>query len=203
MSHTSTCAVFTPLDIAILTVSDTRGLDEDGSGNLLADRLAGAGHRLTERALVPDDIYRIRAQVSAWVIRSDIQVVLVNGGTGFTARDNTPEALTVLFDKVVEGYGELFRLRSFEAIGTSTIQSRAVAGVIDRTLVFSMPGSPKACAMAWDDILAAQLDARTRPCNFVAMVVKDSQRCTSRSADHHVASVTGTTARHEALEVTP
>lgn len=180
MSHTSTSAVFIPLDMALLTVSDSRGLAEDDSGDLLAERLAHHGHRLTERALVPDDIYRIRAQVSAWVLREDIQVVLVNGGTGFTARDNTPEALTVLFDKVVEGYGELFRQRSFESIGTSTIQSRAIGGIIDRTLVFAMPGSPKACAMAWDEILAAQLDARTRPCNFVAMVVNDPQRCASR-----------------------
>ncbi|MBY5931054.1 molybdenum cofactor biosynthesis protein B [Halomonas sp. DP8Y7-3] len=193
MSHTSTSAVFIPLDVALLTVSDSRGLAEDGSGDLLAERLANHGHRLTARALVPDDIYRIRAQVSAWVLREDVQVVLVNGGTGFTARDNTPEALTVLFDKVVEGYGELFRQRSFESIGTSTIQSRAIGGIIDRTLVFAMPGSPKACAMAWDEILAAQLDARTRPCNFVAMVVNDPQRCASRQSsqamDHRLEEV--------------
>jgi molybdenum cofactor biosynthesis protein B len=171
-----------PLGIAVLTVSDTRGFDEDGSGDLLEQRLTGAGHHLVERRIVPDDVYRIRAVVSAWVVRDDIQVILVNGGTGFTPRDTTPEALTPLFDKAVDGYGELFRQRSLDTIGTSTIQSRAVAGLIDRTLVFAMPGSPKACATAWDGILAEQLDARTRPCNFVAMVLPQSSPCVPRQA---------------------
>ncbi|ALM52288.1 molybdenum cofactor biosynthesis protein B [Halomonas huangheensis] len=181
MSHHSRQLDFIPLGIAVLTVSDTRTIAEDDSGALLIERLQNAGHQLVERSIVKDDIYHIRAMVSGWVIRDDIQVVLVDGGTGFTARDSTPEALMPLFDKVVEGYGELFRQISFQQIGTSTIQSRAVAGVIDQTLVFAMPGSPKACTTAWDEIIAAQLDARTRPCNFVAMVVKDSERCATRS----------------------
>ncbi|MBB3190383.1 molybdenum cofactor biosynthesis protein B [Halomonas cerina] len=182
MSHVPADAPFVPLGIAVLTVSDTRGLNEDGSGDLLGERLAAAGHALRERQVVPDDVYRIRAVVSAWVVRDDIQVVLVNGGTGFTPRDTTPEALMPLFDKAIDGYGELFRHLSLESIGTSTVQSRAVAGLIDRTLVFAMPGSPKACATAWDGILAAQLDARTRPCNFVAMVLPEAERCDSRQA---------------------
>ncbi|EWH00841.1 molybdopterin biosynthesis protein B [Halomonas sp. BC04] len=116
-------------------------------------------------------------------MREDIQVILVNGGTGFTARDTTPEALTPLFDRSVDGYGELFRQLSYQTIGTSTIQSRAVAGVANGTLIFAMPGSPKACATAWDGILLAQLDARTRPCNFVAMVLPEQPRCATRSTD--------------------
>ncbi|MDR5866816.1 molybdenum cofactor biosynthesis protein B [Halomonas koreensis] len=180
MSHVSADAPFVPLGIAVLTVSDTRGPDEDGSGDLLAGRLAEAGHALAERRIVPDDVYRIRAVISAWVVRDDIQAILVNGGTGFTARDTTPEALAPLFDKAIDGYGELFRRLSLDSIGTSTVQSRAVGGLIDRTLVFAMPGSPKACATAWDGILAPQLDARTRPCNFVAMVRPEAPRCASR-----------------------
>jgi molybdenum cofactor biosynthesis protein B len=193
MAHVHANTPFAPLGIAVLTVSDTRGFDEDGSGDLLAERLTEAGHALVERRLVPDDVYRIRAVVSAWVVRNDIQVILVNGGTGFTPRDSTPEALAPLFDKAVDGYGELFRQLSLATIGTSTIQSRAVAGLIDRTLVFAMPGSPKACATAWDGILAAQLDARTRPCNFVAMVLPEARRCASRqaSADEDLAEGAG------------
>jgi len=182
MSHVHADASFVPLGIAVLTVSDTRGFDRDGSGDLLSERLSEAGHALVERRIVPDDVYRIRAVVSKWVVRDDIQVILVNGGTGFTPRDTTPEALTPLFDKAVEGYGELFRHLSLATIGTSTIQSRAVAGVANRTLIFAMPGSPKACATAWDGILAEQLDARTRPCNFVAMVLPDTPACAAR--DH-------------------
>ncbi len=193
MAHVHAATPFAPLGLAVLTVSDTRGFDEDGSGDLLGERLTEAGHALVERRIVPDDVYRIRAVVSAWVVRQDIQVILVNGGTGFTPRDSTPEALAPLFDKAVDGYGELFRHLSLESIGTSTVQSRAVAGLIDRTLVFAMPGSPKACATAWDGILAAQLDARTRPCNFVAMVLPEARRCASRqvSADEDVAEGAG------------
>ena len=183
MAHVHADTPFVPLGIAVLTVSDTRGFDRDGSGDLLSERLSEAGHALVERRIVPDDIYRIRAVVSKWVVREDIQVVLVNGGTGFTARDTTPEALTPLFDRSIDGYGELFRQLSYETIGTSTIQSRAVAGVANGTLIFAMPGSPKACATAWDGILLAQLDARTRPCNFVAMVLPEQRRCATRSAD--------------------
>ena len=183
MAHVHADTPFAPLGLAVLTVSDTRGFEEDGSGDLLGERLTEAGHVLVERRIVPDDIYRIRAVVSAWVVREDIQVILVNGGTGFTFRDTTPEALAPLFDKAVDGYGELFRQLSFASIGTSTLQSRAVAGLIDRTLVFAMPGSPRACATAWDGILAAQLDARTRPCNFVAMVLPERTPCASRGAN--------------------
>ncbi|PMR77385.1 molybdenum cofactor biosynthesis protein B [Billgrantia endophytica] len=180
MAHVHADTPFAPLGIAVLTVSDTRGFDRDGSGDLLGERLSEAGHALVERRIVPDDIYRIRAVVSKWIVSDDIQVILVNGGTGFTARDTTPEALTPLFDRAVDGYGELFRQLSFESIGTSTIQSRAVAGVANATLIFAMPGSPKACATAWDGILADQLDARTRPCNFVAMVMPEQSACASR-----------------------
>lgn len=181
MAHVSAEAIFVPLGMAVLTVSDTRGFEQDGSGDLLATRLAEAGHALVERRIVPDDVYRIRAVVSEWVARDDIQAIMVNGGTGFTARDTTPEALTPLFDKAIDGYGELFRQLSFVTIGTSTIQSRAVAGVANRTLIFAMPGSPRACATAWDGIIAEQLDARTRPCNFVAMVLPEVHACHGHS----------------------
>jgi len=189
MAHVHADTPFAPLGIAVLTVSDTRGFDRDSSGDLLSERLSEADHVLVDRRIVPDDIYRIRAVVSKWVVRDDVQVILVNGGTGFTARDSTPEALTPLFDRAVDGYGELFRQLSYQSIGTSTIQSRAVAGVANCTLIFAMPGSPKACATAWDGILAKQLDARTQPCNFVAMVLPEQQVCVSREAqssfDHY------------------
>lgn len=180
MSHVHANVRFVPLGIAVLTVSDTRGFDRDGSGDLLSERLSEAGHALVDRRIVPDDIYRIRAVVSKWVVRDDVQVILVNGGTGFTVRDTTPEALTPLFDRAIDGYGELFRQLSFDSIGTSTVQSRAVGGVANRTLIFAMPGSPKACATAWDGILESQLDAGTRPCNFVAMVIPEQSACATR-----------------------
>lgn len=182
MAHVHADAPFVPLNIAVLTVSDTRGFDQDGSGDLLCARLIEAGHWLGDRRIVPDDIYRIRAVVSEWIARDGIHAVLVNGGTGFTPRDTTPEALAPLFDKAIEGFGELFRQISQADIGASTIQSRAVGGVANRTLVFALPGSPKACATAWDGILASQLDARTRPCNFVAMVRPDASPCASRQS---------------------
>ncbi len=182
MSHVHANARFVPLGISVLTVSDTRGFDRDGSGDLLSERLSEAGHVLVDRRIVPDDIYRIRAVVSKWVVRDDVQVILVNGGTGFTVRDTTPEALAPLFDRAIDGYGELFRQLSYDSIGTSTVQSRAVGGVANRTLIFAMPGSPKACATAWEGILESQLDARTRPCNFVAMVTPEQQACASREA---------------------
>lgn len=187
MSHVPVDALFTPLSIAVLTVSDTRGFDEDGSGDLLAVHLGESGHSLVERRIVPDDIYQVRAVVSEWVARADVHAILVNGGTGFTPRDTTPEALTPLFDKAIEGYGELFRHFSLQTIGTATIQSRAVAGVANQTLIFAMPGSPKACAMAWDKIISLQLDSRTRPCNFATMVLPSATLCSSR----HTASSFG------------
>ena len=180
MSHVPVDALFTPLGIAVLTVSDTRGFDDDGSGDLLVKHLSESGHILVERRIVPDDIYQVRAVVSEWIARTDVQAILVNGGPGFTARDTTPEALMPLFDKGIEGYGELFRHYSLKTIGTATIQSRAIAGVANRTMIFAMPGSPKACALAWDRIIALQLDARTRPCNFAAMVLPSATLCNGR-----------------------
>jgi len=181
MSHVPVNALFTPLGIAVLTVSDTRGFDKDGSGDLLVEHLSESGHTLVERRIVPDDIYQVRAVVSEWIARTDIHAILVNGGTGFTARDTTPEALIPLFDKTIEGYGELFRHYSLKTVGTATIQSRAVAGGANRTIMFAMPGSPKACALAWDNIIALQLDARTRPCNFAAMVLPSATPCSGRA----------------------
>lgn len=165
MSHAA--AEFKPLHLAVLTVSDTRDLSTDTSGQWLVDALTGAGHLLADRALVVDDIYQIRAVVSRWIADARIQGVLITGGTGFTGRDTTPEAITPLLDKEVEGFGELFRAVSFTEIGTSTIQSRALAGLANRTILFCLPGSNNACRTGWEKIIAPQLDARTRPCSFV------------------------------------
>jgi molybdopterin adenylyltransferase len=173
MSHVQDGASFLSMGMAVLTVSDSRGYEEDESGALLAERVVDAGHALIARSIVPDDVYGIRAIVSGWIADERIQGIVINGGTGFTRRDHTPEALIPLFDTLIDGYGELFRTLSFESIGTSTIQSRAIGGVANKTLVFAMPGSPKACAMAWDMLIRSQLDSRTRPCNFVAMVLPD------------------------------
>ena len=156
------------LRIAVLTVSDTRQLDTDTSGQYLVDSLIAAGHELIERQIVKDDIYQLRAVVSDWIANPDIQVILTTGGTGFSGRDSTPEALSILFDKQMEGFGEMFRHFSLLEIGTSTIQSRAVAGMANRTLIFCIPGSTGACKTAWSTILQAQLNADTKPCNFVA-----------------------------------
>ena len=158
------------LAIAVLTVSDTRGPDRDTSGDLLAERLESAGHRLAERRIVPDDVYVIRAVVSAWIADPNVQAILTTGGTGFTGRDSTPEALVPLFDKTIDGFGELFRQVSYDEIGSSTIQSRAVAGLANATLVFAMPGSTNACRTAWDKILENQLDVSFRPCNFAELL---------------------------------
>ncbi|RLA01375.1 MAG: molybdenum cofactor biosynthesis protein B [Gammaproteobacteria bacterium] len=158
---------FAPLNIAVLTVSDTRTFETDSSGDLLEKKLTEAGHNIAGRAICIDDIYQLRAVVSNWVASNEVQAILVTGGTGFTTRDTTPEALIPLFDKPVEGFGELFRSVSFDEIGSSTIQSRAIAGMANQTVIFCMPGSPGACATAWDKILVEQLDASHRPCNFV------------------------------------
>lgn len=165
MSHAA--AEFKPLHLAVLTVSDTRDLSTDTSGQWLVVALTGAGHELAERALVVDDIYQIRAVVSRWIADARIQGVLITGGTGFTGRDTTPEAIKPLLDKEVEGFGELFRAVSFTEIGTSTIQSRALAGLANRTIIFCLPGSNNACRTGWEKIIAPQLDARTKPCSFV------------------------------------
>lgn len=180
MSHTKT-DLFVPLHIAVLTVSDTRTIETDTSGQTLVDRLASAGHLLADRAIVKDDIYQMRSICSQWIASEQVQVILVTGGTGFTERDSTPEALSPLFDKTVEGFGELFRQISFGQIGTSTIQSRALAGLANKTLIFCLPGSTNACKTAWDEIIQAQLDARQRPCNFVAHLKKPVvDNCDSR-----------------------
>lgn len=161
---------FIPLNIAVLTVSDTRTEENDTSGNTLVERLTTAGHRLAEKRIVPDDLYRIRAVVSAWIADPGIQAVITTGGTGVTGRDGTPEAVSVLFDKTLGGFGEVFRAISFQEIGASTMQSRAIAGVANTTYIFCVPGSSGACRTAWDRLIADQLDARTRPCNLAELI---------------------------------
>lgn len=167
------------LAIAVLTVSDTRGPDEDTSGDYLAEQLAAAGHRLAERRIVRDDVYLIRAVASAWIAAPEIQVVLTTGGTGFTGRDSTPEALLPLFDKTINGFGELFRQVSYVEIGSSTIQSRAVGGLANGTLIFAMPGSTGACRTAWEKILRNQLDASFKPCNFAELLPRFHEGATA------------------------
>ncbi|WP_049723432.1 molybdenum cofactor biosynthesis protein B [Gilvimarinus polysaccharolyticus] len=161
-----------PLNIAVLTVSDTRDYATDTSGQYLVDALTEEGHLLADRALLKDDVYDIRAQVSSWIARADVQVILITGGTGFTDRDSTPEAIKPLLDKDVEGFGELFRHISWQEIGTSTIQSRALAGFANKTLIACLPGSTGACRTGWSKILQPQLDARQGPCNFVGHLTR-------------------------------
>ncbi len=158
------------LSIALLTVSDTRTLAEDRSGDALQQRLEAAGHVLQERRLVPDNRYRIRAELSRWIAEEAVQVVITSGGTGLTGRDGTPEAVEPLLDKRIEGFGELFRVLSFETIGTSSLQSRCLAGVANGTVVFVLPGSLDAVETAWDRLISAQLDGATRPCNLVQLL---------------------------------
>jgi molybdenum cofactor biosynthesis protein B len=161
---------FVPLSIAVLTVSDTRELADDKSGATLAERIQAAGHKLAARAIVSDDVRKIRAQVKKWVKDKSIDVVITTGGTGFTGRDVTPEAVEPLFEKRMEGFATLFLMASFNKIGTSAIQTRATAGVANATYIFCLPGSPGACRDAWDEILVHQLDLRYRPCNFVEIL---------------------------------
>ncbi len=160
---------FIPLSLCVLTVSDTRTLADDSSGAYLAEALTDAGHRLHARAVLPDDRYQLRALVSQWIADPAVDGILVTGGTGFTGRDSTPEALLPLLDKQMPGFGELFRALSFEEIGTSTLQSRAFAGLANATFLFALPGSTSACRTAWEKIVHAQLDARTRPCNLATL----------------------------------
>lgn len=160
-----------PLNIAVLTLSDTRTIENDKSGDYLVQALIDAGHNLSDRTLIKDDIYQLRAVVSAWIANNDIHAVLITGGTGFTQRDSTPEAVSVLFDKQVDGFGELFRQISYQEIGTSTIQSRAIAGFANNTVIFCLPGSTGACKTGWEKIIASQLDADFKPCNFVQHLV--------------------------------
>jgi molybdenum cofactor biosynthesis protein B len=167
---------FIALSIAVLTISDSRGEATDTSGKLLAARLTDAGHRLHEKAIVPDDKYRIRAALSRWIAEDDPQVILTTGGTGITGRDGTPEAVQPLLDKEIGGFGEMFRVLSFDKIGASTLQSRAVAGVANGTYIFCLPGSSGACADAWDKLISHQLDYRTRPCNLVELMPRLLER---------------------------
>jgi molybdopterin adenylyltransferase len=161
---------FLPLSIAVLTVSDTRSLADDRSGDVLVERLNKAGHRLAGRAVVTDDIAAIQAKVRGWIADPEVDVVITTGGTGFTGRDVTPEAIEPLLDKRMDGFSAVFHRISFDKIGTSTIQSRATAGLAGETYVFVLPGSPGACKDAWDGILESQLDNRHRPCNFVEIM---------------------------------
>lgn len=161
------------LNVAVLTVSDTRTMDTDTSGQFLETSLLESGHTLADRTIVIDDVYQIRARLSAWIADATVNAVLVTGGTGFSGRDSTPEAVSPLFDKTIEGFGEVFRALSFDEIGSSTIQSRAIAGLANRTAIFCMPGSTGACKTAWNGLIRDQLDAAHRPCNFVKVLNGD------------------------------
>lgn len=161
---------FIPLNIAILVVSDSRTESTDVSGKTLTDRAIDAGHRVVEKLIVPDNVYRIRAIVSNWIAADDIQIIITTGGTGVTGRDGTPEAIKPLLDKILDGFGEMFRMISYQDILTSTIQSRALAGVANATYLFCLPGSSGACRTAWDILIREQLDYRTKPCNLVELM---------------------------------
>ncbi|MDE0310468.1 MAG: molybdenum cofactor biosynthesis protein B [Acidiferrobacterales bacterium] len=161
---------FIPVSIAVLTISDSRTQENDKSGSLLVERIQKSGHVCVDRQIVPDDIHRVRAQVCQWIVDERIQVVLSTGGTGVTGRDGTPEAIRPLLDKEISGFGEMFRVLSYEKIKTSTLQSRAFAGVSNATYIFCLPGSSSACADAWDMLIEHQLDYRSRPCNLVELM---------------------------------
>lgn len=172
MSRIDESRPFMPLGIAVMTVSDTRTLADDRSGDTLVQRLTGAGHRLAARAIVTDDVEKIQAQAKVWIADADVDVIISTGGTGFTGRDVTVEAFTPLFEKTMDGFSTVFHRISYDKIGTSTIQSRATGGVAGGTYIFVLPGSPGACKDAWDGILAAQLDYRHMPCNFVEIMLR-------------------------------
>ena len=161
---------FIPTTIAVLTVSNSRTQDDDKSGNLLVERLKNCGHQLFAKKIVRDDIFEVRAAVSTWIAEPEVQVVLPTGGTGVTGHDGTPEAVQPLLEKIIDGFGEIFRYLSYDEIGTSSLQSRALAGVANGTYVFCLPGSSGACRTAWDKLLQHQLDYRTRPCNLVELM---------------------------------
>jgi len=161
---------FVPVNIAVLTVSDSRSIADDKSGQVLVDRLTKAGHVLADRDIVTDDVERIVERVSKWIDDAEVQVVISTGGTGVTGRDVTPEAFEEMFEKTIPGFGEMFRMLSYQKIGISTVQSRATGGVANGTYLFALPGSPGACKDAWDDILVSQLDYRHKPCNFVELM---------------------------------
>lgn len=170
MVHHHAKTKFIPLRIAIMTVSDSRTEENDTSGKTLVDKLTAAGHQLAEKRIVPDDIYDMRAVVSGWIADPEVSVVISTGGTGLTGRDSTPEAMKPLYDKEIEGFGELFRHLSYAEISTSTIQSRAIAGIANGTVLFSLPGSSGACRTGWDQIIVHQLDGDYRPCNLIEIM---------------------------------
>ena len=167
---------FIPINIAILTISDTRTKDNDASGDVLQDKATADGHNVSYRDIVADDTYRIRAVISQWLVNDDIDAIITTGGTGLTGRDGTPEAVKVLFDKEIEGFGELFRARSYDVIKTSTVQSRAIAGLANGKFIFCLPGSKGACITGWDEILHDQLNASHKPCNFIDLIPRLLER---------------------------
>ena len=167
---------FLPLRISVLVVSDSRTEKTDKSGKLLVERLTKAGHLLAEKCIVHDNVYQIRSVLSRWIADSAIEIIITSGGTGLTGRDGTPEAASVLFDKEIEGFGELFRWISYEEIATSTIQSRVTAGVANGTYIFCLPGSSGACSTGWDKILEKQLDIRNKPCNFAELIPRLTEK---------------------------
>ncbi|PKG72892.1 molybdenum cofactor biosynthesis protein B [Shewanella sp. GutCb] len=171
MGH-CTQSQFLPLNIAVLTLSDSRNIDNDTSGQFLESALLEAGHNLADRQIIKDDKYQIRAVVSQWIASDNVQVIITTGGTGFTERDNTPDAVKPLFDRDIEGFGELFRHITYTELGTSTVQSRALGGIANKTVIFCLPGSTGACKTGWNKVLKEQLDATHRPCNFVMHVKK-------------------------------
>lgn len=172
---TPTSREFIPLNIAVLTISDSRTEENDRSGKLLVERLTQAGHKLAYKTIVKDNIYQIRAQVSQWIADSQVHAVVTTGGTGVTGRDGTPEAIQPLLDKEIDGFGEIFRMLSYEEIKTSSLQSRALAGVANATYIFCLPGSSGACATGWDKIIQEQLDHRTSPCNLAMLIPRLSE----------------------------
>lgn len=176
MSRIDTSREFVPVRIAVMTVSDTRTLETDRSGAYLVQSLQEAGHELADRKIIADNQLEIQSQLETWIQQSDVEVVLATGGTGVTGRDVTPEAFHAVYEKHIPGFGELFRMLSYEKIGTSTVQSRATAGVSKGTYLFALPGSPNACKDAWEGILKSQLDIRHRPCNFVELLPRLQER---------------------------
>ena len=176
MPNLSNDVEFIPLNIAVMVVSDSRNEADDKSGKMLVKLLTNTGHKLADKQFVPDDIYQIRASVSTWIADPEIHAVITTGGTGLTGRDVTPEAMKVLYDKEIEGFGEVFRQISYDLIKTSTIQSRAIAGLANGTVLFTLPGSPGACKDGWNEIIQHQLDFRTQPCNLVQMMPRFKEK---------------------------
>jgi molybdenum cofactor biosynthesis protein B len=170
MNNLDTTITFVPINLGIITISDSRIEENDKSGNLLKDRIENFGHKVVKKIIIPDDIERIKKIIIEFSQNSQIDAIITSGGTGLTGRDSTPEAILTLSDKIIDGFGELFRQLSYKKIGTSTIQSRAIAAVINHTYIFSLPGSPSACKDGWDEILQYQLDIRHKPCNFIEIM---------------------------------